>query len=66
MSGFQEIISEGQIHCYNQPRQHIKKQRHYFVNKGPSSRGYGISNNHVWMWELEYKVEHWKIDAFEL
>ena len=34
---------------YDQPRQHIKKQRHYFVNKGPSSQGCGISNGHVWM-----------------
>ena len=34
---------------YDQPRQHIKKQRHYFVNKGPSSQGYGFSSNHVWM-----------------
>ena len=34
---------------YDQPRQHIKKQRRYFVNKGPSSQGYGISISHVWM-----------------
>ena len=34
---------------YDQPRQHIKKQRHYFVNKGPSSQGYGFSSGHVWM-----------------
>ena len=34
---------------YDQPRQHIKKQRHYFVNKGPSSQGYGFSCGHVWM-----------------
>ena len=34
---------------YEQPRQHIKKQRHYFVNKGPSSQGYGFSSGHVWM-----------------
>ena len=33
----------------NQPRQHIKKQRHYFANKGPSSQGYGFSSGHVWM-----------------
>ena len=32
---------------YNQPRQHIKKQRHYFANKGPSSQGYGFSSTHV-------------------
>ena len=32
---------------YDQPRQHIKKQRHYFVNKGPSSQGYGFSSGHV-------------------
>ena len=42
----------------DQPRQHIKKQRHYFVNKGPSSQGYGFSSGHVWMWELDYK-ESW-------
>ena len=34
---------------YDQPRQHIKKQRHYFVNKAPSSQGYGFSSSHVWM-----------------
>ena len=33
----------------DQPRQHIKKQKHYFVNKGPSSQGYGFSSSHVWM-----------------
>ena len=43
---------------YDQPRQHIKKQRHYFLNKGPSSQGYGFSSSHVWMWELDYK-ESW-------
>ena len=43
---------------YDQTRQHIKKQRHYFVNKGPSSQGYGFSSSHVWMWELDYK-ESW-------
>ena len=43
---------------YDQPRQHIKKQRHYFANKGPSSRGYGFSSGHVWMWELDYR-ESW-------
>ena len=34
---------------YNQPRQHIKKQRHFFVNKGLSSQDYGFSSGHVWM-----------------
>ena len=34
---------------YDQPRQHIKKQRHYFANKSPSSQGYGFSSIHVWM-----------------
>ena len=44
-----------------------KKQRHYFVNKGPSSLSYGFSSSHVWMWELDYtKAECWRIDAFEL
>ena len=47
---------------YDQPRQHIKKQRHCFVNKGPSSQGCGSSSSHVWMWELDYKeiwVQNW-------
>ena len=43
---------------YDQSRQHIKKQRHYFANKGPSSQSYGFSTSHVWMWELDYK-ESW-------
>ena len=43
---------------YDQSRQHIKKQRHYFVNKGPSSQNYGFSSSHVRMWELDYK-ESW-------
>ena len=34
---------------YDQPRQHIKKQSHYFANKGPSSQSYGFSSSHVWM-----------------
>ena len=34
---------------YDQPRQHIKKQRHYFADQGPSSQGYGFSSSHVWM-----------------
>ena len=40
---------------YDQPRQHIKKQRHFFANKGPSSQGYGFSRSHVRMWELNHK-----------
>ena len=43
---------------YDQPRQHIKKQRYYFVNKGLSSQSYGFSSSHVWMWELDHK-EGW-------
>ena len=38
-----------------QPRQHIKKQRHYFANKGPSGQSSGFSSSHVWMGELHYK-----------
>ena len=45
---------------YDQPRQHIKKQRHYFANKGPSSKGYGFSSGHAWMWELDYQ-ESWAL-----
>ena len=43
---------------YNQPRQHVKKQRHYFANKDLSSQSYGFSSSHVWIWKLDYK-ESW-------
>ena len=39
---------------YDQPRQHIKKQRHYFANKSPSNQSYGFSSSHVWM-GVDYK-----------
>ena len=45
---------------YDQPRQHIKKQRHYFVNKGPFKSRLWFSSSHVWMWELDYK-ENWAL-----
>ena len=52
---------------YDQPRQHIKKQRHYFANKGPSSQNYGFS---VVMYRCESwtikKAESQRTDAFEL
>ena len=44
----------------DQPRQHIKKQRHYFANKGPSSQSYGFSRSHVWMLKLDHK-ESWTL-----
>ena len=44
--------------CCDQPRQCIKKQRHYFADKGGSNHSYGFSSSHVWMWELDYK-EGW-------
>ena len=45
---------------YYQPRQYIKKQRHYFANKRPSSQGYGFSSSQAWMWESDYK-ESWAL-----
>ena len=52
---------------YDQPRQHIKKQRHCFAHKGLSSQSYGFSSSHVWTesWTMK-KAEHRRIDAFEL
>ena len=50
---------------YDQPRQHIKKQRHYFTNKGLSSQSYGFSSSHVWIWTVK-KAERRRIDVFEL
>ena len=43
---------------FDKPRQHIKKQRQYFIDKGPSSQGHGVSSSHIWMRELDYK-ESW-------
>ena len=43
---------------YDQPREHITKQRHCFAHKGPSNQSYGFSSSYVWMWELDYK-ESW-------
>ena len=57
------------MESYDQPRQHIRKQRHYFVNNSPSSQGFGFSSSHVWMclcsWTTK-KAESQRIDAFEL
>ena len=44
--------------CYDELWQHIKKQRHYFADKGPYSQNYGFFSSHVWMWELDHK-ESW-------
>ena len=43
---------------YDEPRQHLKNQRHFFAEKGPSSQGYGFSSGHVWMWDLDCE-ESW-------
>ena len=50
---------------YDQPRQRIEKQRHYFVNKGPSSQGYGFSVVMYESWTIK-KTEHRRTDVFEL
>ena len=60
MSRFLEIILfylKWKKSC-DKPRKHIKKQRHYFADKGSSSQSYGFSSSHVWMWELDHK-ESW-------
>ena len=49
-----------QVVSAHKPRQRIKKQRHYFAYKGPSSQGYGFSSSHVWMWKLDHK-ESWAL-----
>ena len=43
---------------YDKPKEHIKKQRHYFANKGLSSQSYSFSSSHIWIWELNHK-EGW-------
>ena len=46
---------------YDKSREYIKKQRHHFADKGPSSQSYGLSSSHVWMWELDHK-ESWALN----
>ena len=46
-------LDKAVVHVINLIRQHIKKQRHYFANKGPSSQGYGFSSGHIWVCELD-------------
>ena len=52
-----KMLSPWKKSC-DKPGQHMKKQRHYFVDKVPSHQSYGFSSSHVWMWELDQK-EHW-------
>ena len=52
---------------FDQTGQHIKKQRHYFADKGSYNQSYGFSSSHVWMWDWTIKkAEHQRIGAFEL
>ena len=63
-----KITADGEIkkmlspwkESYDKPRQHIKKQRHYFANKSSFSQSYGFSSSHVWMWELAHE-EGWTL-----
>ena len=52
------LLLEAWKKSYDQPREPIKKQRHYSTNKDPSSQSYGFSSSHVWMWELDCE-ENW-------
>ena len=60
LQAYLSITNSWSLLRLNKPRQHIKKQRHYFANKGPSSQSYGFPSSHVWMWELDYK-ESWAL-----
>ena len=50
----------------DESRQHIEKQRHHFANKGLYSQSYGFSSTQIWMWELDHKGEHQRIDTIQL
>ena len=52
------ILHASKRKSYDKPRPHLKKQRYYIADKGPSSQSYGFSSSHVWMWELDHK-ESW-------
>ena len=52
---------------YDKPREHIKKQRYFFADKGPLNQSYGFSISHIWMWQLDYTESWaWRVDAFKL
>jgi len=53
-----QLLGAEGAESYDQTRQHIKKQRHYFPKKGPSSHSYGFPSSQIWMWELDHK-ESW-------
>ena len=53
VTSFNHSLTTPWKESYDQPRQHIKKQRHHFANKGPFNQGYDFSSGHVWMWELD-------------
>jgi len=65
-----EIKRKAWKKSYDKPRQHIKKQRHLFGDKGPSSQSCGFSCSHVWMWELDHKkgwvLKNWCFQAVVL
>ena len=52
-----------ELESYDQPRQHIKEQRHHFANTGPYSQSFVFSRSHVWMWELDHK---WGVEELML
>ena len=54
-SQLKENYSQPWKKSYDKPRQHIKKDRHYFTDKGLSSQSYGFSSSHIWMCELDHK-----------
>ena len=58
MEATQQQEKKNKKKSYDQPRQHIKKQRHYFAYKGLPSQSYSFSSSHVWIWEFNYK-ESW-------
>ena len=49
IKSYKDLLDNMGSTSYNQPREHIQKQRHYFANKGSSTQGYGFSSGHVWM-----------------
>ena len=58
--GWDLCRSVGGAKSYDKPRQHIKKQRHYFADRGPYSQSYDFSSSHVWMWDSDHK-EDWTL-----
>ena len=64
--GYKSLSCQEEISLLISGLQYVKKQRYHSTDKGPYSQGYDLPSGCIWLWELDPKVQHQRIDAFEL